>query len=151
MSDLVEFLRARLAEDEAGARAATAGPWYWDGDYPSTAPCPHGTEWCDHGPDLRSRGVQTESGNDEYVTNATGYDASWMVIPDADAKHIARRDPARVLAEVAAKREMVAHSEIVHERAKVGPAPGDGAWFLMLRYLALPYAAHPDYDKEWRP
>jgi hypothetical protein len=60
-------------------------------------------------------------------------------------------DPARVLAEVDAKRRIIEHSERAAELAKIGPAAADGAWFLALRYLALPYAGHADYRLEWRP
>jgi hypothetical protein len=77
--------------------------------------------------------------------------------PTAEQRaHIARHDPARVLAEVEAKRRIVerlgAYIESEHE-----PEP-EGLWEQMdhhawdtLYDLALPYADHPEYDEAWRP
>jgi hypothetical protein len=68
--------------------------------------------------------------------------------------HLARHDPARVLAEVEAKRR------ILDLAGEWQAAAGPGADFARqaavvldrtLRLLALPYADHPDYDPEWRP
>ena len=73
-------------------------------------------------------------------------------VTDQDARRFgARANPTRVLAECEAKRRIVERAEIAHERAKVGPSDGDSAWFLAVRYLALPYADHPDFREEWRP
>src|SRR5689334_2114656 len=86
VDDLIAFLRARLDEDEAGARAAKqdlSGLWTF---------------------------VQTPGGRSK-VTDDLGYSVSetddvdsqpWFAQP-----HIARWDPARVLAEVEAKRRIV--------------------------------------------
>lgn len=126
--DLVEFLRARLDEDEAAARRAKPGPWTQDG----------GSIYAGH---------PTEEVVD-WV-----YDDSW--------EHIARHDPARVLAEVEAKRRIVELADeasgldaVVDGEFRVGsrdpvaePYIGD----LILRHLAAPYAGHPDYDARWRP
>lgn len=101
---LVEFLRARLDEDEAAAKA-----------------------WLPFGnPD------------------------------DAARAHIARHDPARVLAEVEAKRRIIdLHGAEPHECVA-----WDGDLGLpctcyevdcpTLLLLALLYASHPDYDEAWR-
>ena len=51
---------------------------------------------------------------------------------------LARHDPARVLAECEAKRQIVQNAQ----------DPGDD---LFVAILALPYADHPDYREEWRP
>ena len=105
-------------------------------------------------------------------------DDSWMTdaLTTADANHIARHDPARVLAEVNAKRRMVdaylppgtdphpGQPCINHE----GQDPAEHTTLLRcsrhvaagehllhndyaLRLLALPYADHPDYQEQWRP
>ena len=63
-------------------------------------------------------------------------------------------DPARVLAEVAAKRHVIA----AHFGGIVHSCPGNGTQTYYdqrnacptLRALALPYAAHPDFKPEWR-
>jgi hypothetical protein len=85
-----------------------------------------------------------------------------------DAGHIARHDPARVLAEIEAKRQLVKLHEPVILRG------GSGAQYFettrvcrscepprqfperafpcsTLRLLALPYADHPAYKPDWRP
>lgn len=73
------------------------------------------------------------------------------------AQHIARWNPARVLAEVAAKRQI-----IDGVTARLDPTGDDGGWTSVefetdemagetLRLLALPYADRPGYREEWRP
>jgi hypothetical protein len=56
-----------------------------------------------------------------------------------DAVHIARHDPARVLAECEAKRRIV--EWYGEEPGRVGPALG---------MLAAVYADHPEFREEWR-
>mgnify|MGYP001472033399 CR=1 FL=1 len=90
MSDsIVEFLRARLNEDAQHARNATPGPW--DTDH------------------VRTRGemaVLSEWGSvvAAYAGSDNGYPAHPEPMGRGDAEHIARWNPARVLAEVEAKR-----------------------------------------------
>jgi hypothetical protein len=108
MNGLVEFLKARLDEDEQAARRAeplfqaereaAAGPSLICGDY---------------------------------------YDEL--------SPHIYRWDSSRVLAEVEAKRRIIAECRGV--TASLDIALGD----CVLAFLALPYASHPDYLEEWRP
>ncbi|MFD4934485.1 DUF6221 family protein [Streptomyces virginiae] len=152
MDDLVKFLRARLDEDEQAARG-TGKPLAWHqgpGDDP---------EWT----------------NDEMVLmwppeHHTPYeqDKHWRGL-DVDgpglAAHIARHDPARVLAAVDAQRRLLA----LHRRDTshlfsgcVVCDAGDNSCGCMggsaydypcetLRVLALPYRNHPDYLPEWAP
>ncbi len=90
-------------------------------------------------------------------------------LPNVDAHmgtlpHIARHDPARVLAECEAKRRIV---ELHDVDCYVGTGPdGDDEYFCegcrtstidpadiqcpTLRALTLSYADHPDYRDEWR-
>lgn len=125
--ELVDFLRARLDEDEAAAKKAKPGPWHADGD---------------------RGGVYGAHPTDEVVD----YTES--------AAHIARHDPARVLAEVEAKRQLLD----LHQPAETEYVDGDICYTCddlrgvepaypcrTLRLLALPYANHPDYRDEWRP
>lgn len=92
--------------------------------------------------------------------------------------HVARHDPARVLADCEAKRRIVAlgptacpmgdpadelsqphypdpaWKDVPHwDRCEncVDAASADGAWRSVTALLALPYADHPDYDESWRP
>jgi Family of unknown function (DUF6221) len=80
------------------------------------------------------------------------------------AEHLARHDPARVLAECAAKRRLVlACRDSRLDRAFLGSRPEGLADFtltpsdqhqlaaLTLALLALPYAEHPDYQQGWQP
>jgi hypothetical protein len=80
-----------------------------------------------------------------------------LAAPRPDAEHIARHDPARVLAEVNAKRRIL--DEIVPKvesywgavNSEWGCEYDDPDGDDVLRLLALPYADHPDYDPAWRP
>lgn len=65
--------------------------------------------------------------------------------------HIARHDPARVLAEVTAKRELLDQYE--HLRHDVMPDDMTGVWAIeaALRALGAVYADCPGYRDEWRP
>ena len=85
--ELVRFLLARIAEDEAAA--------------------------------VRARGLPVPPG-----------------LPDAD----------RVLAECVAKRGV-----IQLQRTDLTDDPDDWEATEVLSFLALPYAGHPDYRREWRP
>lgn len=145
--DLTEFLEARISEDEAIARAAIN-------------PVRPGIQWVwkhvgeEEGP-VWLRTVEefpTTSGVGDLPAFPLGYEA---VIDRAPAMpHVARWDPARVLAECAAKRAIIA----LHEAAGVdcrtcGTAGEHGVDYPCetLRALALPDADHPDYREEWRP
>lgn len=121
---IVEFLLARIAEDEAAARAASdgalAGPYNAHWDKPFSATIDVGGEVIDTG--------------DRQL-----------------ADHIARHDPARVLAECAAKRRLVALHEldpdagVDYECGEVEhnwPCP-------TLRALATPFSDDPDYRDAW--
>jgi hypothetical protein len=80
-------------------------------------------------------------------------------MPCAEAFDFQRLQPQRVLAEVEAKRGLIASAReaIQREAASHGLTPRDDAhldeWCEgpVLQYLALPYADHPDYQPEWRP
>lgn len=122
MSNLVEFLLARVAEDEAVARAATQGRWFWEpegssgqGDRSLIATdgtwrlCGYYCEWADA--DVTSRGPKRTPGHEHLnsgsVVSAWGHDWWGINVDEADADHIAAWQPARVLAECSAKRRIV--------------------------------------------
>jgi Family of unknown function (DUF6221) len=95
--------------------------------------------------------------------------AEWAVedtsgSPDGGAEHAARFDPARVLAECAARRRLVlACRDARPDLHFLGARPRGLADFpltptdqhqlaaLTLALLAMPYAEHHDYRPEWRP
>lgn len=125
---LVDFLLARIAEDEDAARVATGKRW-------------HG-QACE----VRTLPRDTERATEPY----------WFQICSMfhdnhfrDALHIARWDPARVLAECAAKRWIVEGLAGIDLLVGLNPSLPVLAreW---LQSLAAPYADHPDYRKEWR-
>ncbi|MFI6862633.1 DUF6221 family protein [Streptomyces sp. NPDC050421] len=77
-----------------------------------------------------------------------GVEDGWMAdaLTTADADHIARHDPARILRDVEAKRRLI--DWVL--RWPMRPAPPssvDG----VLELLALPYADHEAYRDDWRP
>jgi hypothetical protein len=133
MPDLADFLLARTAEDEADARRAAAVD--------------------DLGPVWRA-GRKWEDFAGIY---ASGIEVADM--PDTGvAPHIARWDPARVLAECQAKRRIVEHHGSNGDDdfalcvicTEVGP-DAQGWPCQTLRLLALSYADHEDYRPEWKP
>jgi hypothetical protein len=140
-ADLVGFLRARLDEDEQAARDASPAPWITK----------TGQSWlADH----------IVFGQSKYMPNRISQvcDLTAGQTRAADAAHIIRHDPARVLAEVDAKRRIIAghhRSGLACPRCSLGTEDGQIVFELdpceTLRLLALPYADHPDYREEWRP
>lgn len=100
-----QYLLARIAEDEAAAHAATPGPWTHN---------PR-KEWFTDPDKLRAaRAGIPQSGGQEFVgagegmalgiaTTGPACDAQSM----ADAAHIARHDPARVLAQCQRDRRII--------------------------------------------
>lgn len=93
-----------------------------------------------------------------------GYDPEQQIafVSAADARHIARHSPARVLAEVDAKRRIMechepwtaGNGDIICGRCgreHIDGRPGSHFPCQTLRLLALPDAGHPDYREVWRP
>lgn len=140
MDALVKFLWARVDEDEQVARA-TAPPPATSADLAWKAgdKFPADNGWCVYAP---NKGIVDD-------------------LDEADAHHIARHDPARVLREVEAQRRIIdehkPYALDAHDRhgAMVGCAVCEHADTpypcRTLRLLTLPYAGHPDYLPEWRP
>lgn len=133
---IVEFLEARLAEDEAVAKAVfgadlTYATWTFEGD--------------------------------EVFAPMEGERHSRLCLPAIDEGlgiHIARHDPARTLREVAAKRailaqEEAARSQFEHVKSSttypaievlIGQV---AALATVIRHLTSAYSDHPDYQQEW--
>lgn len=138
--DLVEFLRARLDEDEKAAKRVHQ---------------PYRLYACDDGhveEPMRVDGLYDEN-EGEYQQWEPGEDRlpnhhnSWALI----------YDPARVLAEVEAKRQRIADYLKICELADPVRHPDQayvlakGAMERTFMLDALPYADHPEYDEAWRP
>lgn len=154
MTTLSEFLLARIAEDEALARAAAADA---------------ATPW------RATYGRQVEQARAGFLVTPEDERSYPSEPPDEVALHIARHDPDRVLAECEAKRALVTMHYLMDGGApdtypyvSTGYGgeerivyPGcvicDGDAFPRrhgcdtIRHLAVPYADHPDYDEGWRP
>jgi Family of unknown function (DUF6221) len=147
--DLVEFLTKRIEEDEAQAEAAqkrNGGEWQVedldrdDLTYAYFGARIRGTV----GPGHPHNGYPDE-------LNLWDDETALGMWPETGA-HVARWDPARVLAECEAKRAIVqqyhalrANEDYYHEDM------GAGALALVLRHLAAIYADHPDYPLERTP
>lgn len=152
---IVEFLIARLDEDEAVANATTsvpvAGCW-------KAARDKHAA---DGAPLFLVQGDDPhEPGTMEYTsTEIIAYSAEWQTEAEANLRHIARHDPARVLREVAAKRERLAlYVEVTDilfhgssgDRIKYQRESGRfEALDVEVRRDAAIYADHPDYKPDW--
>jgi hypothetical protein len=148
MDDLVEFLRARLDEDEAAARVSAdfgggiyGYHWHVSGSHADEG----GTYW-------RIVAI-AKAGEAEQVVEVVGSGMSGGgAHTEQVAHHAVRHDPARVLREVEAKRQLLAvHHPYVEEpdQACLG-CYGGIEWETcpVLRALAAVYADHPDYWPE---
>jgi hypothetical protein len=139
--DLVVFLRARLDIDEQVAREATVGPW---------RNAPTSSHYEDAaGPAEGVYAVVSGTGLTYIARTGIRGDRQGMV----NAEHIALHDPARVLAEIDAKRRIIAEYEKEARLMASGyesayTAGGQDARYTVLRFLALPYRDHPDYRPE---
>ena len=131
MDDLVEWLRAQLDEDERIARAAC---WDDQSDVWSARP--------------------PQASYERYTVVDYLGDGVVVVTPenaDADGvgQHVAEHDPARVLREIDAKRQLV--RQLAEADTEAGYITGTFTAWDALRLLALPYADRPGYREQWRP
>lgn len=130
---LVEFLAARLAEDEQDARdaAAMTDGGHWVSSYHMV------------------NGRRVEGVPRRAVAECASFGGRYA------ARHSARHDPARVLREVEAARQALDHYERVrvHARTRAGVdyELALGAVEKQLMYRALAFADHPDYQEAWKP
>jgi hypothetical protein len=142
---LPEFLLACIAEDEAAAGAATAGPWRWVDP-----------RWGQH-PIGRVKWALVGDRDQMILPSHSG--DMWPSASDAD--HITRWDPARVLADCEGKQQIVR----MHRGIHVCPYDSGGYTDFTddddehpgyrlcptLIALALLYADRSGWREEWRP
>ena len=135
---IVEFVNARLNEEERAAKAAGAGQWTADTEIRTVR-------------DGAGVWVLGEDG-DPVATARFAFDASGEGIdPRAIGGHIARHDPARVLREVAAKRAILReYTDAVDLWERESEAPDSvAALEAVTRHMAAAHSDHPDYDPAW--
>ena len=117
---IVEFLEARLAEDELIASAAIEDSSQWQVLYGYR---------------------DIKDGDGHYVVLA---DSKYPTV--GQAAHIARHSPARALRECTAARALIA--EFLRHDA-LGDLASRGATEQALRQLAAIHRDHPDFDHTW--
>lgn len=143
MDELVQWLTAQLAEDERlalksveqaivnlnGADAASVANWH----------------------------VVERPATGTFVATRDQWNRVAEIVPTyggAHSEHIAEHDPARVLREIDAKRQIVARYEELcaasKEQGLIGDVTEEYQDFL-LRLLALPYTDRPGYQEGWTP
>lgn len=135
---LSDFLMARYAEAEASARYAAAR---------DTGPTWH-AEDCEQcgghvlGPSTPAREL--------VVVDCQPNEGGGLV--DPVHRFIAEHDPAHVLADLEAKRRIVASFEQSERHAGTGEFGYHTVGLrLAVRCLASAYSDHPDYDADWSP
>lgn len=134
MTSLPDFLLARIADEQAEAEAAIV----------VLKAANESVEWWVDGPGEKSGKFWI-------------YDTGEKFTHEAIAAHIARHDPARVLADCAARRAIVEFAVDNTGAAKAQRATGVGDYFIaaaetastILRVMAQPYADHPEFDQAW--
>ncbi len=148
MTDLAAFLTARLNVEQQLAEDAAVRAAQWNTAEPSPS------AWGDE-----ERPAQILADGKPIITFGIEYGAPLAV------DHVAYWDPARVLAEIAAKRRVLARHQrmgSVYRDALVpdaceGCGLDEGEWNVAdinecpeLLDLAAPFSGHEDFDESWR-
>lgn len=114
MNDLIAWLRQQLDDDEETAKNATRGPW-----------------------------TVHRQGLEAIVSPGVAMDRDEGGVSVQDATHIARHDPTAVLADVAAKRELLAALE------EIATDEYDPRAWNHIAVLARAYRHRPGWRTEW--
>jgi len=154
---IVDFLNARLAEDEETARAAIdpdrpGTHWQWVTTETDTPVAVGDIAEAQEHQKISLRTVEHR----EYPPE-TGYGSlpAFLIsyaeeVEPGAGEHIARHDPARVLREVEAKRSIVEQYEgYVKERTRLMNGWPNIEIPPFMLALAAVYSDHPDYRTEW--
>ena len=126
--EIVEFLRARLDEDEAGAQAATWGPWAASGRW----------IWAQGRPDAVF-GVDGDPADVEYIAR---HDPA-RALREVEAKR-------RIVEDWEGHEERTAWA-LANDLSPAHPDERRTAVWAVLRHLAAVWSDHPDYRLEWKP
>lgn len=147
MSDLVEFLKARLDEDEQVARnAALAVGTHGFGD----ERVEHGKRWVSSYHDVHRRRLAVGE-KEVKIAECRAFGASVVAV------HIARHDPQRVLREVERGRSLITRYERAVEfggRSPSGFVRGQDDGYIQgcldaIKDTAAVHRDHSDYKEEW--
>ena len=128
MDELVRWLGEQLDKDERIAQGADPGPW-------------KNNSLGRHDQSVIKLGPPTS-------TSLIQFDGSRAA---ANGTHVARHDPARVLRDIEAKREVVRLAERAHDYHETFMNGFAAALEGTLRLFALAYADRPGYRRDWRP
>ncbi|AYR00918.1 hypothetical protein PP636_gp55 [Arthrobacter phage Hestia] len=137
MASIIDFLEARIAEDDAVARAAGTDALEWRSFSGSVQ----------GGPFIEPDPEWAEEDDEAYGSVRIVYDEG--APSPAGASHIARWDPARVLAECAAKRAIAGLHKVGADQCDEHNAMFESIPCSTIRALAAVYKDHPDYQQEW--
>src|SRR5690348_2988976 len=130
--DLPTWLRTQLDADEQTARAAM-----WAGD----------ERWTAYEFNYVRDTWHVDDSYDEGVASIQAQAAD----SEAVARHIVRQQPLNVLADIAAKRRILAVHVDQRECERCTWLDDEFYACETLRLLALPYADRPGYDEGWKP
>jgi hypothetical protein len=177
MSELVKFYRKRLDEDEQWALAASIpyryavdNPpvpvggvhWTWvvGENWEPVTPDPAVDEFVSIGDSWRCNLVTVEEWQTSNWMMSRSYAGTIEEMDASAAGHIVRHDPARVLRDVTAGREILAAYDDAdqqihthHQRGESAPATLQHermAWLMAIGYLAAAHSYDPDYQETWR-
>jgi hypothetical protein len=90
----------------------------------------------------------------EAARAAMDRESDWWWGDDAGTpaeRHIARHDPARVLREIEAKRDLLRFAEGIHDHHETFTTGVASRLEDTLRLFAAAYADRPGYQETWRP
>jgi hypothetical protein len=154
LAAFLDFIAARIAEDEAVAEEAIdpARPGtHWQWAIPDDLGDPDAPRW------LRTTEVfPTTSGVGSLPGFPLGFE--FKAEPARGMEHIARHDPARVLADCQAKRAILDLRHRWHQQALQSPEPPFGDVLraqvtaidtVLHTWAAAVHSGHPDWRSEW--
>lgn len=128
MTELVEFLRARIAEEEAAATECGYVRRSWEGPYAM----------------------------DEQCTGAVDHDGEhgpWRTLepaPPQTYRQLTEPERRRAVADVRAKRDLIYVAERAHDYHETFMNAFASRLEVTLCLFAVLYSGHPDFRDEWR-
>ncbi|HZE38662.1 MAG TPA: DUF6221 family protein [Stackebrandtia sp.] len=177
MSKVVDFIKARLSEDETWALAASRPPdglgtqnssvtpdpipggvrwqWRYGSEYLPYKTPPEPEPGCVTGPGevcWLSTVEEFPAPDGEEGDTTPGLYSQGILEMDLEAAvHIARHSPSRTISEAKVDRRLLQRCIKVLDGASAPNAPEVKLALFVIRTIATRYARHPEYDKSWRP